>query len=210
LVPPDDFIPDLEFTRMTNHLTYYALDVNLARMQELFKAGFNLNVAINISITNLLQPDFADNIISILENYHFPAHHLALEITERGFISDDVESQKNLNDLVQYGVNISIDDFGAGFTSISNFHKNTISSVKIDQSFIQNIHVNKNNQAILKGIISIAKSSNIVVIVEGVEKKLEKDKVLELGADCLQGYYISKPLDFPSIKKWLGKYSNQK
>ena len=208
LIPPNDFIPDLEFTRMTNHLTYYSLDVNLARMHELFEAGFNLNIAINISITNLLQPDFAGNIISILKKYNFPAHHLALEITERGFISDDIESQKNLNTLVHYGVNISIDDFGAGFTSISNFHKNTISSVKIDQSFIKNIHINQNNQAILKGIISIAKSSDIVVIVEGIEKKSEKEKVLELGVDCLQGYYIAKPLDFPSVKKWLSTYPN--
>ena len=206
MIPPNDFIPDLEFTRMANHLTYYSVDINLERMKILYSQGFDLDISLNISITNLFQPDFAENIIALLEHNQFPAHHLALEITERGFISDDIESQKNLNALVRYGINISIDDFGVGFTSISNFQKNGISSIKIDQSFVHDIHNNQSNQAILEGIISIAKSSNIIVIAEGIEKKLEKEKALKLGIDCLQGYYISRPLSFSATQQWLLKH----
>lgn len=209
LIPPNDFIPDLEFTRITNLLTYYSLETNLERMKKLYKMGFDIDITLNISITNLFQPDFASKVIALTEENNFPAHHLTLEITERGFLSDDPESQRNLNTLLHYGVNVSMDDFGAGSTSISNFGKKGITSIKIDRSFIKDIHIHKNNQAILEGLISIAKSSNISTIAEGVEITQERDKVLELGFDCLQGYLIARPLDFNAISKWLKKYSEQ-
>ena len=208
LIPPDHFIPDLEFTRIANFLTYYSLETNLGRMEKIYRAGFNLDIAINISITNLFQVDFASRVIDLVHKHHFPAHHLELEITERGFLADDPQCKNNLQTLIHEGVKISIDDFGVGFTSISNFQNKDISSIKIDKSFVDNIHININNQAIVEGIIAIAKSSRISVIAEGIEKKVEKEKLLELGVDCLQGYYISKPLDYKTILKWLQKQNN--
>lgn len=205
-IPPDDFIPNLEFTRITNQLTYYSMEYNLGKMKFLYAKGFNLDIALNISITNLFQPDFSDNIINIIKKHKFPPHHLSLEITERGFLADDKECRKNLDALYLYGVKISMDDFGAGSTSISNFQNKGINSIKIDKSFVQDIHINKSNQSILKGLIAIAKSSNIMVIAEGIEKVLEKEKVLDLGVDCLQGYLISKPLDFKTIQQWLKEH----
>ncbi len=203
LIPPDHFIPDLEFTRIANFLTYYSLETNLGRMEKLYQAGFNLDISLNISITNLFQVDFADRVNNLIRKHRFPPHHLALEITERGFLADDPQCKINLQSLIREGVKISIDDFGVGFTSISNFQNKDISAIKIDKSFVDDIHHNKGNQAIIKGIISIAQSSHILVIAEGMEKKEEQDKLLELGVDCLQGYYISKPLDFKNILKWL-------
>jgi len=203
LIPPDHFITDLEFTRIANLLTYYSLETNLSRMEKFYRSGFNLDISVNISITNLFQVDFAGNVIDVIHKHRFPAHHLALEITERGFLADDPQCKNNLQALIREGVKISIDDFGVGFTSISNFRNKDISAIKIDKSFVDDIHINQSNQSIIDGIISIAKSSNIVVIAEGIEKKLEKEKLLELGVDCLQGYYISKPLDFKNILKWL-------
>ncbi|BBB47517.1 hypothetical protein Pelsub_P0744 [Pelolinea submarina] len=208
LIPPDHFITDLEFTRIANILTYYSLETNIGRMEKIYRTGFNLDIAINISITNLFQVDFADRVIDLIHKHHFPAHHLELEITERGFLANDLQCIKNLQTLIREGVKISIDDFGVGFTSISNFQNKDISAIKIDKSFVDDIHINKNNQTIIEGIIAIAKSSHIAVIAEGIEKKLEKEKLLELGVDCLQGYYISKPLDFKTILKWLSKQSS--
>ena len=208
LIPPDHFIPDLEFTRIANFLTYYSLETNLSRMEKFYRAGFNLDISVNISITNLFQVDFADHVIEVIRKHHFPPHHLALEITERGFLADDPQCKNNLQALIREGVKISIDDFGVGFTSISNFRNKDISAIKIDKSFVEDIHVNPSNQSIIDGIISIAKSSNITIIAEGIEKKLEKDKLLELGVDCLQGYYISKPLEFKNILKWLRSQNN--
>ena len=172
-------------------------------MEKFYRAGFNLDISVNISITNLFQVDFADHVIEEIHKHNFPPHHLALEITERGFLADDPQCKHNLQALIREGVKISIDDFGVGFTSISNFRNKDISAIKIDKSFVEDIHVNPSNQSIIDGIISIAKSSNITVIAEGIEKKPEKEKLLELGVDCLQGYYISKPQDFKNILKWL-------
>lgn len=203
LIPPNEFIPDLEFTRITNLLTYYSLKTNLTRMKQLYKSGFDMDITLNISITNLFQPDFATRVIAATEKHDFPPNHLILEITERGFLSDDSECQKNLNKLLHYGIKVSMDDFGAGSTSISNFRKKGITSIKIDRSFIKDIHNQKNNQAILEGLISIAKSSNIYTVAEGVEVLEEKEKAIELGFDCIQGYLISRPLDFTAIQKWL-------
>ena len=203
IIPPNEFIQDLEFTRIINHLTYYSLETNLARMNQIYEKGFDIDITLNISITNLFQPDFADKVIAACKKHSFPGHHLILEITERGFLSNDPGSQKNLSDLLHYGVQISMDDFGAGSTSISNFRKKGITSIKIDSSFIRDIHNHKSNQAILKGLVSIAKSANIFTIAEGVEEVQEKEKVIDLGFDCLQGYLISKPLDFDAIQEWL-------
>jgi len=205
MIPPDLFIPELEFTRITNFLTYYSLENNLDKMNRLFQEGFNLDISINISVTNLFQPDFSDKIMEIIHKHHFPPHHLSLEVTERGFLADDKQCQKNLDSLFHQGVMISIDDFGVGFTSISNFRNKGISSIKIDKSFVTDIHINEGNQAILEGIISIAKSSDILVVAEGIEKQMEKEKLLELGVDCLQGYLITKPLNFTNVKQWLKK-----
>ncbi len=209
-IPPDHFIPDLEFTRITNNLTYYSLEYNLENMTRLFQEGFNLSISINISITNLYQPDISTRVIALLKEHRFPADHLALEITERGFLADDPECRKNLENLLHYGLKLSIDDFGVGFTSISNFRNQGIDAIKIDKSFVTDIHINKANQAILEGIISIAKSSGVVVIAEGIEKKAEKEKLISLGVDCLQGYLISRPLSFTDMRHWLAVHSVKK
>jgi EAL domain-containing protein (putative c-di-GMP-specific phosphodiesterase class I) len=200
MIPPDQFITDLEFTRITNILTYYSLEYNLNNMTLLFDEGFNLDFSINISITNLYQPDFADRIIKVLESRGFPAHHLSLEITERGFLADNLECRSNLDRLVNFGIKLSIDDFGVGFTSISNFRNKMINSIKIDKSFIEDIHLNQANQAILQGILSIAKASNLLVIAEGIETVSEKEKLIELGVNYFQGYLISKPMAFDGIQ----------
>jgi EAL domain-containing protein (putative c-di-GMP-specific phosphodiesterase class I) len=209
-IPPGEFIPDLEFTRLTNSLTYFSMDTNLTRTAKLLAEGFNLDISLNISITNLLQPDFSSRIIEIIKKHDFPAEHLTLEITERGFLSDEAECQKNLKSFCDHKINISIDDFGVGFTSISNFSNKGINSIKIDRSFIKNLHQNVSNQAIIEGLISIAKSSNITVIAEGIELEEEKQKLLELGADRLQGYLIAKPMSFNSTLRWLRNNSNKK
>ena len=170
----------------------------------MLEQGFDLKISLNISITNLFQTDFFEKVRKSIEKYHFPPDHLTFEVTERGFLSNDKDCQNNLNSLFNYGVNISIDDFGVGFTSISNFRNSGISAIKIDRSFIENIHQNKANQVIVSGLITIARSSGILVIAEGIENELEKKKTLALGVDCLQGYLISKPVDFQSIQQWLG------
>jgi diguanylate cyclase len=203
IIPPDHFIPDLEFTRIANILTYYSLEYNLNNMSRLFQEGFNLDISINISITNLYQPDFADRVIAALIKHNFPSHHLALEITERGFLANNAECRSNLERLVKYGVKLSIDDFGVGFTSISNFRNGMINSIKIDKSFVEDIHLNYGNQAILQGIISISKASNVMVIAEGIEKNLEREKLIQMGVEHFQGYLIAKPLNYLSIRLWL-------
>ncbi len=203
VIPPDQFIPDLEFTRITNILTYYSLEYNLPNMACLFAEGFNLDISINISITNLYQPDFASRVIAILNNHNFPSHHLSLEITERGFLADNPECRSNLARLVEKGIKLSIDDFGVGFTSIGNFRNKMINSIKIDKSFVKDIHLNHANQAILQGIMSISKASSVLVIAEGIEEEPERKELINLGVDYFQGYLISKPLEFESIQSWL-------
>ena len=207
LLLPSTFIPDLELTEISDSLVDYALEYNLHNLKQLISEGFDLHMAINVSIRNLEQHLFSQKVLSSLERFQLPPTSLVLEITERGFLADAEESNRNISELSKKGVSFHIDDFGVGFTSLGNLRKFGIRSIKIDQSFISNMKTDKINRALVKSVIGMAKAIDISTVAEGVESMEMFEDLKKMGVDYFQGYAIANPMPMDELRNWLNKYN---
>lgn len=208
LLSPSEFIPDLELTGIANHLVEYSLLYNLENLRLMIDDGFLFPMAINISITNLQQPDFAEHVLSVLRKYDLPPSNLVLEITERGFLTDAEESTCNIQNLSSSGVSFHIDDFGVGFTSIGTLRKFGIHSIKIDHSYVTDISQNDVSAAVVECVVSMAKKLGLKTVAEGVEDIDLLDPLKKLGVDYFQGYAIARPMPFTDLRRWLKKHQH--
>lgn len=203
LLLPSEFIQDLELTSISDALVNYSLEYNLHNLKQLAVQGYDLHIAINVSFKNLQQRNFARGVISVLESFQLQPSSLILEITERGFLADDEESNKNISELSRKGVSFHIDDFGVGFTSLGNLRKYGIRSIKIDQSFISDLQEDQVNRALVNSVIAMAKAIGISTVAEGVEATEMLEILKDMGIDYFQGYAIAKPMPFEELCVWL-------
>ncbi len=203
LLLPSEFIQDLELTSISDALVNYSLEYNLHNLKQLAVQGYDLHIAINVSFKNLQQRNFARGVISVLESFQLQPSSLILEITERGFLADDEESNKNISELSHRGVSFHIDDFGVGFTSLGNLRKYGIRSIKIDQSFISELRENRVNRALVKSVIAMAKAVGVSTVAEGVESTEMLEILRDMGIDYFQGYAIARPMPFDDLCVWL-------
>jgi EAL domain-containing protein (putative c-di-GMP-specific phosphodiesterase class I)/GGDEF domain-containing protein len=204
-IPPQDFIYSLESTSFINKLTYWVVEQNAAKFLELQTDGFNPSLAVNISVANLQRETFSNQIDRILQSNHFPADQLVFEITERGLLTDYKEILRNLEQLHEMGIQISIDDFGTGNTTIETISKVHIDFIKLDKVFFDRFSVNKINQKIVSSIISLSQNLDIRTIAEGIEEAETAEMLCKMGMDFIQGYFYAQPMDFEKIRSWLVK-----
>jgi EAL domain-containing protein (putative c-di-GMP-specific phosphodiesterase class I) len=209
VISPVEYIDYLESTNLVNELTYWSIELNAVRINQLSQIGIPLQMAINISPTNLMQEDFVERVQDILENAHVDPSLIVFEITERGLVTSYKEALLSLSKLYDLGVKISIDDFGSGNTSIEAFSKTRIDSLKIDQVFTKNIINDVTSQRIVKGLIDLSASIGIETIAEGVETLEIYKNLVPLGVDYVQGYFFHKPMDYASIIAWLKLYKEK-
>jgi len=206
LLPPSDFIPDLELTEISDNLVDYSLKYNLHSLKKLISQGLDLHMAINVTIRNLHQINFARNVLALLEEFQLRPSNLVLEITERGFLADDEESNHNIQELSKNGVSFHIDDFGVGFTSLGNLRKFGIRSIKIDQSFITNLQKDPIDRGLVKSVIAMARTVGISTVAEGVESREMLTILQKMGVDYFQGYAIANPMPYDELCRWLKEH----
>lgn len=159
-------------------------------------------VAINLSAIQFKNIRFLEYLRNLLITYDFSGKNLVFEITESILMEDIELSKYMLREFRKMGIRISIDDFGTGYSSLLYLKEFPIDILKIDLSFIRDIHINKSNQAIVSAIILMAKKLGLKTICEGVEKVEELNELKRLDADIVQGYIFSKPLNKKEIKKY--------
>jgi EAL domain-containing protein (putative c-di-GMP-specific phosphodiesterase class I)/GGDEF domain-containing protein len=206
LISPAEYIDYLESTNLVNELTDRSIELNSQRILEFSKMGISVQMAINISPTNLLQENFVQNVMRIINLNGASPEMFTFEITERGLVTSYDEALQNINELHNLGIKISIDDFGAGNTSIDCFSKSKIDSIKIDQLFTKNIITDIITRKIVQGLILMSRSVDVKTIAEGVETKEIYETLVPLGVDYIQGYYFNKPMNYPDIRNWLQEY----
>lgn len=203
LIPPGQFMPVAEFSDLIHPLTLWVLDQALGQCRHWHNQGHQAAIGVNVSSRNLLNPDFPDQIQSLLVKHSLPANYLEVEITESAFMMDATRSLSVLHRIRALGVRIAIDDFGTGHSSLSYLHKLPVDNLKIDQSFIHELDKNKESQTIVDSIIGLAHNLKVSVTAEGVEDQQSLMRLLQLGCDFAQGYLISRPISAADANAWL-------
>lgn len=204
-VSPADFIPLAEKNGQIIQIGEWVLETACMQFKKLLEVHNTKKVlSINISVLQLLEPNFVEMVRNILHKTGFEPQYLEFEITETVFISAKDYIINVLNEIKAMGIDIALDDFGTSYASLSYIQMLPLDVLKIDKSFIDHI-VDKNSKKNLVGaIIAIAQELNYKVVAEGIEKQEQIQYLNEKGCDYVQGYLWGKPLIEADVNTLLG------
>ncbi len=166
-----------------------------------------LTLAVNVSVLQYRQPDFALKVIDVLNKTGANPHLLKLEMTE-SLLADNLEDiVGKMNILKEVGVRFSLDDFGTGYSSLSYLQRLPLDQLKIDQSFVRDLLTNPNDAVIARTIVALGQNLNLAVIAEGVETEEQRQFLASHGCHEYQGYLFSKPLPIDKFDAFFCKNS---
>lgn len=192
LIPPGAFIPIVEKSGMN-----YGFDLYVAEQlcQLLIKyPSINVPVSFNISANSLNHETFIYDLKQIFASHHIDFTRVEIEVTENALINSD-NALSRLAELKKFGFNICLDDFGAGFSSLSYLLRLPINIIKIDRAFVADITTNPNSYTLIEGIVSIMKNLNKAIVVEGIETQEQLNMLTSLNIQTIQGFYFYKALN---------------
>ena len=203
VIPPSRFITLAEQTGLAPELTRWGVNAVLREYASLRKCRPELRCAFNLSPKVIGQFGLEEQIHSALAIWDIPASSLVLEVTESAVMEDPELSSVVLSNLRQSGVQISIDDFGQGYSSFTYLKNFPASELKIDQSFVTSMGSDPRSRQLVKAIIDLAHDLDMRVVAEGVEDQIVLDHLIELGCDMAQGYHLARPLAKDELLKLL-------
>ena len=202
IIPPDKFIPIAEKTGLILPVGSWVIETACKQLTLWQKdpATAHWVLAINISAKQFNKKEFAEQISKALNTYSIKKGSLKLELTESILVENINSVIEKMEQLKKFGIQISLDDFGTGYSSLQYLKTLPIDQVKIDQSFVQNMHSNKTDIAIIKSVLLLAEALNIEVVAEGVETEEHYELLKQLGCKLFQGYYFSYPKKISDIQ----------
>lgn len=193
LISPSEFIPLAEQTGMIDILSTWVLEAVVSQQAKWREKGIYVKVALNLSSTDLDNPNLANDVATKLAQYLVPAECIMIEITESALMVSLEQTIITLNKLRDIGVKIAIDDFGTGHSSLAYLRFLPVDEVKIDKAFLDEFETSTAAKQIVKTSIELAKSLGFEVTVEGVESKSVLETLHAFGVDTIQGDYFAKP-----------------
>ncbi len=203
LLTPSHFIDIAESTGVIQRISEWVIDQGLGYCASLRRQGMDLSIAINISVRNLLNESFADEVIEALQRHQFPAEKLVLEVTESAVIEDMHQTLVTLDILSSYGVNLSLDDFGTGYSSLTYLKKLPIHELKIDRSFVTDMLRNNEDRVIVETTMAIAHQLGLRVVAEGIEDQTTLLTLRDMACDLGQGFFVQQPIPGDALTQWL-------
>ncbi len=203
LLAPNEFIALAEQHRLIVPIGTWVLREAARQAQQWHAQGWPLTVAVNLSTLQFQAPDFVDMVEALLTRTGLPAGWLELELTERMLMDDVPQVCARLQRLRGLGVKLSVDDFGTGYSSLSHLKELPIDTMKIDRSFVQELPHQRESAAIASAIVQLARGLGLSVVAEGVETAAQRDFLVGLGCDQLQGLMISAPRTAAQLQAWL-------
>jgi diguanylate cyclase (GGDEF)-like protein/PAS domain S-box-containing protein len=203
LVQPDEFIPAAQETSLIKPLTLYVIEEALAQCRGWREAGIELSVAVNLSMRNLLDVAFPDQVERLLRRSGIPPSALEMEITESTMLADPARVRAVLEQLSAIGIRLAIDDFGTGYSSLSYIKRLPIDEIKIDRSFVTNMVDDEDDAAIVRSTIDLGKNLGLDVVAEGVETREIWERLSNLGCTIAQGNFLSRPVPAGDLERWL-------
>jgi diguanylate cyclase (GGDEF)-like protein len=202
LVYPDEFIPVAEHTGLIGPLTRHILDTALAQARTWSDAGRALTVSVNLSARNLLDQGLPGQVAALLSAHGVAPELLELEVTESAIMTEPARAQKVLEQLSRLGIRISIDDFGAGYTSLGQLKNLPVTELKIDRSFVTTMIEDPSNALIVRSVIDLGHSLGFTLVAEGVETEQILAALAGAGCDVAQGYHLSRPITATAFDTW--------
>lgn len=205
LIAPGKFIEILENSSMIVPVGFWIFEqcfIDSKKIQEQIKRPFS--ISINVSGRQFLHNEFVQTIKDLVEKHQVNPQDFKIEIVER-VMMESALLMNILNQLRKMGFEISLDDFGTGFSSLQYLADMPVDDLKIDRSFVINLFKDEKTKAVVKSIIYLAKQLKLKVIAEGIETEAEAHLMSELGSDYAQGYLFSKPLSFEDLMSFLAK-----
>lgn len=203
-ISPGEFIPLAEATSLINPIGRWVLKEACLKNVEWLDRGFSpITICVNVSVVQIQQEGFLDSVKDILEETKLPPEYLELEITESILMKYVKQNLLILDELKALGIKIALDDFGTGYSSLSYLRILPINKLKLDKSFIDEIHLSESNKSIVEGLIELAHKIGITVIAEGVEIKDQYSVLRDINCDEIQGYYFSRPISADEFERFI-------
>lgn len=204
IISPEHFLSIAEESGLIRSLDDWVLLTACNQLVAWHKQGFNLpRISVNLSAKELLRGDFPGKLARILAITGCPVTGLELELSEVSVMSDVEGTREVLRKLGEMGVTISIDDFGTGFTSLSNLRLWPINQLKLDRSIVKELPGNDNDAALARAILALGKSLQLNVVAEGIETEAQREFLIQEGCLQGQGYYYSHPVTQDNLVRHL-------
>ena len=203
LIPPAEFIPIAERTGLIKPLTRSVLASALAACADWNRAGHHLQVAVNLTIPDLLDLELPDRIAALLEKTGVAPEQLELEITETTILADPFRVRQVLARLNEMGLGLAIDDFGTGYSSLAYLKRLPVSTIKIDRSFVSGMCDDPSDATIVRSTVDLGKNLGLAIVAEGVETQEIWDALRALGCSLAQGYFIGRPMPAKALMSLL-------
>ena len=204
LLPPQEFLHQIESGGLMPQLTRALLRQAVAQAVRWHADGRRLSVAVNLSVTNLLDPRFPDEVVALLERSGLPSGTLEFELTEDLFMADPARARTAVSRLLDAGVALMIDDYGTGYSSLGYLRDlRDVRGLKLDRSFVSHMDTDPRAAAIVESTIGLAHSLGMHVVAEGVESAAVRDLLRGMGCEQAQGYFFSAPAPADELEREL-------
>jgi diguanylate cyclase (GGDEF)-like protein/PAS domain S-box-containing protein len=190
-IPPADFIPIAEEMGLIGPMGQWAVEEACRQAVDWQHAGFPVRMSVNLSPAQLADVRFPDYLGAYLRKIGMPAQQMDLELTERAFIQNEGRVLETLGRLKELGLRLSVDDFGTQYATLAYLRHFPIDGVKVDRSFVAHMDTNPADAAVVKAIIDLSHTLGLKVIAEGVETAAQRDKLLQMDCDIMQGHLFS-------------------
>jgi diguanylate cyclase (GGDEF)-like protein len=203
LMPPAAFLPLAERAGLMGPLALHVIEDAVGQCAAWRANGRELTVAVNLSVTNLMDPDLPAEVAALLSEAGLPARCLELEITEELVMADAVGPIGVLHELKELGVRLSLDDFGTGYSSMAYLKHLAVDALKIDRSFVRDMADSHEDAAIVRSIVALAHALDLEVVAEGVATQRAWFAVRDAGCDVAQGFHLGRPMAAEGFATWL-------
>ena len=203
LLAPGTFIDVAEQAGLMGALGQQVIALAVAQCRVWLDAGIRRPVAVNVSPSQFASPEFVPQLLATLRQAQVPATLLSVEITESIAMSATVEVEERLSTLREAGIRIAIDDFGVGFSNLSQLSRVPMDDLKIDRSLVMAIGENQKSEVIIRAIIGMAHALGYRTIAEGIETPQQQAYLKSLGCNALQGYRFARPMDAEALEAWV-------
>jgi EAL domain-containing protein (putative c-di-GMP-specific phosphodiesterase class I) len=210
LLAPAEFLPTVEGTNLEVELGDWVVASALAQLEEWRRARLQMELSINVSARQLQARDFAWKLKRKLLRFpNLPKGSLQVEVLETAALEDIPRVIDTIERCRNIGITFALDDFGTGYSSLSYLGRLPVDTLKIDQSFIRDMLLDKGDRAIVQGVIALAKAFDRKIVAEGVETEELFRALLEMGCEYGQGYGIARPMPASRLPAWLEKWDSK-